>query len=323
MPFELPNPKEIFQYSIDFDRLAERIWQVQALANAPMAEFVKLMALEGMEFMPVSFFKDFEMRCGTDWNPDAVFFSSGTTGQARSKHHVRYLSVYQQSLLKGFHHHFPEGPYRVLGLMPSPEHALNSSLVWMVKTWMESFGLGGSGFFMHDFHGLKDALEDATIRGERILLIGLSYALLDFSERFPVGLPADTIVMETGGMKGQREELVRDDLHGRLKTAFKLDRIYSEYGMSEMLSQAYTDGGNRFRCPPWMKVVVTDLFLPGKRVGMGQTGRINIIDLANLHSCSFLRTDDLGRLHPDGSFEVLGRLDHAEMRGCNLMYWSD
>jgi hypothetical protein len=320
MPIRLPSPDEVFLQQLDFDTAAEMVWAWQRAHNAPMAEFCGLMQYDGPEFMPIEFFKDYELRCDTDWKPELVFRSSGTSGDARSTHFVRHAGIYRRSACAGFKHFFKEGQYTVFALLPSYLERQDASLVWMVTEWIKDFGAPGSGFYLDNFAALRQALAEAMDRRERILLIGVSFALLEFVEKMPIKLPPDAIVMETGGMKGKGEELVRADLHERLKAGFGLEKIYSEYGMTELLSQAYSDGTDRFRCPPWMRVVITDPYLPGVEVPFGEAGRINVIDLANMHSCSFIRTDDVGRAHEDGSFEVLGRLDHAELRGCNLMY---
>ena len=251
---------------------------------------------------------------------NTFFESSGTTGQTPSRHHVRDIQVYEMALLKGFTHFFPQQPYRILALLPSYLERGTSSLVHMVKTWMDHFGLAGSGFYLYNFEALEQAIGEAGDAGETILLIGVSFALLDFAEQYPQHLSTGSIVMETGGMKGRREELTRHELHERLSKGLGITNICSEYGMTELLSQAYAVKNGRFFTPPWMRIDIRDLHLSSLPRPIGSTGRICITDLANIHSCAFIETDDLGRQHLDGSIEVLGRVDHSELRGCNLMY---
>jgi hypothetical protein len=319
MESELPTWEEISAPDADFTALAARIWTVQCRDNAVIRRFCTALGVVRQQFIPISFFRDFDLRCGEDWQAAAVFQSSGTTASARSRHLVRDLDLYEHASVAGFRHFFPDGDYAIFALLPNYLQAGDSSLVQMVKHFILTFGAPDSGFYLDDFDALRNALYAAIERRERILLIGVTYSLLDFAASHGLQLPADAIVMETGGMKGRRKEMVRAELHAELKAGLGVDRIYSEYGMTELLSQAYTDGGERFFCPPWMRCVVTDLYIPGLVLPIGQVGRINLIDLVNVHSCAFIRTDDLGRSHVDGSFEVLGRLDHADLRGCNLL----
>lgn len=270
--------------------------------------------------MPIAFFKQFEMRTAAPWPVEAVFESSGTTGSTPSRHLLRDRSLYEENTLLGFRHFFPEKKYRILALLPHYLERGSSSLVHMVKVWMERLGLPESGFFLHDFEKLRQSLLEAKAAGEPILLMGVAYALLDFAEQYPLTLPPDSIVIETGGMKGRREELVRDELHRRLQKGLGLEQIRSEYGMTELMSQAYTVAQGRFRPAPTLRVRISDVHLDRLDQPAGVTGRIHLIDLANLHSCAFIATDDLGRWYPDGTFEVLGRIDTAELRGCSLMY---
>lgn len=321
----LPHHHEIFCKTPDFEELSSRIRAHQSTHNPVIKRFCDLLGTNHPTFIPISFFRDHEMKTGTDWQPEIVFESSGTTGQKTSRHLVREADLYQRSLMEGYRHFYGGEKRTILALLPHYLERGGSSLVYMVQQWIERFGNAGSGFYLHDLDQLRKALLTARDKNEKILLIGVSYALLDFADRGGLALPADAIVMETGGMKGRRKELIRTELHATLQEAFQLSGIHSEYGMTELLSQAYAipspnHPAGRFRCPPWMRVTITDPILPGRELPPGQTGRINITDLANLHSCAFIRTDDLGRAWPDGSFEVLGRLDHAEMRGCNLLY---
>lgn len=305
---------------LDFEALADRVWAYQVGSNATIGRYCALLGDFSRQWIPIRFFKDFDLRCGEDWEAEAVFRSSGTTGQLQSRHVVRDLGLYEQSLMSGFRHFYGEGEFAVLALLPSYLERGDSSLVHMVRVWMERFGTAGSGFYLHNFDALRQALGEAMERRERILLIGVSFALLDFVEGGGIALPPDAIVMETGGMKGRREEVSREALHSALRVGFGLPHIHSEYGMTELLSQAYSQGEGRFRCPRWMRVQIADPLNPMLLLPAGEPGRILITDLANVHSCAFIATDDSGILHEDGSFEVLGRLEGAELRGCNLLY---
>jgi hypothetical protein len=318
----LPEFHDIFAPDLDFKAAAAQLWEYQRRHNPVMRQFCEYLGTEAPTFMPISFFKDHDMRCG-DWTPEIEFRSSGTTGQKTSQHLVRDAELYRQTALRGYREFYGAGHRTIFALLPHYLERGQSSLVWMVKAWMDDFGNPGSDFYLHDLDGMKTAMQAAIDRSEPILLIGVSYALLDFAEAGGMQLPEGAVVMETGGMKGRKKEMVRAELHAVLKATFGVAGIHSEYGMTELLSQAYLlpeEAGGRFRCPPWMKVTITDPYLPDRELPAGQSGRINITDLANRHSCAFIRTDDLGRAYPDGSFEVLGRMDYAEMRGCNLMY---
>ncbi|MFK7969181.1 MAG: acyl transferase [Bacteroidia bacterium] len=303
----------------DFDEAAAALWAYQRSENAHIKRFCELLGNDAQTFIPIRGFKDFAMKDG-DWEAEAIFESSGTTGQIPSRHEVRDLAIYQKAALEGFFHFYPKQQYRILALLPHYLERGSSSLVQMVKMWTDEFGLPGSGFYLYNFEALQQSLAEAAGAREPILLIGVAYALLDFVEQFPIALPPDSIVMETGGMKGRKEEITRDELHQQLKQGLGVSQISSEYGMTELLSQFYAKESGRFFAPPWARAIISDLHLPDVPVAEGSSGRINIIDLANVHSCAFIATDDLGRQHPDGSFEVLGRIDNSELRGCSLMY---
>lgn len=307
------------QRPLSFEPLMQSLWRYQLATNPVIADFAQGLGRSEPFSIPIAFFKHFAMQCGT-WQAEAVFESSGTTGQVPSRHHVRDLDFYRRNVLRGFEEFFPLQPYRILALLPSYLERGNSSLVYMVQTWMENFGTEGSGFFLHDFAALRAAIADSNAKGERLLLIGVAFALLDFAEDQPQTLPPDSIVIETGGMKGRREELTREALHQRLKAGLGIEQVHSEYGMTELMSQAYTVAHGRFRPASTLRIWISDLHLDRLEMPVGQTGRLHLIDLANVHSCAFIATDDLGRWHEDGTFEVLGRIDQAEMRGCSLMY---
>jgi len=304
----------------DFGFWQQKLWEYQRMHNPYLQQLYQRIKPEGRFSLPIRFFKEFSLQTGGEWPIEAVFESSGTTGQTPSRHLVRDLGWYDRNVMRGFHAFFDPGPYRILGLLPSYLERGNSSLVRMVQVWIEQMGTEGSGFFLHDFEALRSAIREATIKGERILLIGVAFALLDFADEGGLNLPPNSIVIETGGMKGRREELTRPALHARLRNGLGIPHIHSEYGMTEMLSQAYTGADGRFRPSPTLQVRISDLHLDRLTLPYGRTGRIHLVDLANVHSCAFIATDDLGRQYEDGSFEVLGRIDNAELRGCSLMY---
>ena len=312
--------QNVFTGNFDFDDVAERIWQYQLAHNPVMQAFCNELGTTEQTFIPIQFFKEFEMRSGKGWEAEAVFKSSGTSGQQSSKHFVKDLKVYDEALMRGFQQLYGAEERAVFALLPNYLERGDSSLVYMVKRWIEEFGLPGSGFYLYNFDALNAALAEAMGNREQILLIGVSYALLDFVASHGIHLPSDAIVMETGGMKGRGAELTREQLHQALAKGFGLKEIHSEYGMTELLSQGYMNGKSGFQFPKWAKVVLTDVYNPLRKVEGASTGRINIIDLANVHSCSFIATDDLGRIDKEGRLEILGRLDHSELRGCNLLY---
>ncbi len=244
-----------------------------------------------------------------------------TSGHAaiRSKHFIKDLALYQRSFTEGFRHFYGEpSQYCILALLPSYLERDGSSLVFMANDLIAMSGHPDSGFYLDNYEALMEKMDVLTDRGERILLLGVSFALLDLAESHPTKM-RNTIVMETGGMKGRRRELIREELHGRLKDSFGVGAIHSEYGMTELLSQAYSKGGGVFACPPWMRVLVRDSNDPLHITDGRRTGGLSVIDLANMYSCSFLATQDLGNIHPNGLFEVLGRFDNSDVRGCNLL----
>jgi hypothetical protein len=272
---------------------------------------------EEIPFLPISFFKTHRV-CQDQ--PIVHTFESSGTGGNRSQHLVNDLSLYEQSFLPTFKIYLevPLEEVSILALLPSYLERNNSSLVYMVNALLPK-AHSTSGFFLNDFTALKNQLVENEKNKIKTLLIGVSFALLDFSEQFPMPLKHTTI-METGGMKGRREELTRIELHAVLCKAFQLTEIHSEYGMTELFSQAYSKGGGIFKCPPWMKVVCRDLQDPLSLLPAGKRGALNIIDLANQNSCSFIATEDVGIVHENGTFEILGRMNHAEIRGCNLLF---
>ena len=269
-------------------------------------------------FLPISFFKTHEVKSAEAKNA-TIFTSSGTTGQVSSRHFVRDLEIYKQSFTKAFEQSYGKvNDYCVLALLPSYLERTGSSLVFMVNNFIKQSGHSLSGFHLNDHKALRKKLTSLKAEKQKTLLIGVSFGLLNFVETEAFDWP-ELLVMETGGMKGRRKEIIRSELHDILKSGFGVSQIHSEYGMTELLSQAYSAKNGLYYPPPWMKVLTretTDPFALGKH---GSTGGINVIDLANINSCAFLATEDLGKVYSNGSFEVLGRFDEAEARGCNLM----
>ncbi len=272
--------------------------------------------LKEIPFLPIQFFKSKEVYCGK--SPDFFFSSSGTTGSTPSKHYIEDLKGYGASFLSGFEKFYGAiEDYCILALLPSYLEREGSSLIYMVDELIRRSKHASSGFYLNEYEKLHKTLEELESTRTKTLLIGVSFALLDFVEQYPMRLK-NTLIMETGGMKGRRKELIREELHQILCNGFGVDKIHSEYGMTELLSQAYSMELGIFQSPPWMKVLIRDSEDPLSYISKGKTGGINVIDLANTESCAFIATEDLGREVP-GGFEVLGRFDHSEIRGCNLL----
>ncbi|HLV64079.1 acyl transferase [Galbibacter sp.] len=321
------DPSAIFniQSEEDFNEVALMVFGFQYRNNKTYQEFCnhlgrtpkEVTLLEQIPFLPIEFFKSRKVVCDSDFH-DIIFTSSGTTGTVTSKHYVTDLSLYQESFRKGFSHFYGDiKDYTVLALLPSYLERSGSSLIYMANDMIESSEAKESGFYLHNIDELAEQIKTLDQSGRKILLIGVSFALLDLIETHQFSLK-NTIVMETGGMKGRRKELIRNELHHLLGKGFGLKKIHSEYGMTELLSQAYSKGDGIFGCPPWMKVIIRDPEDPLTLLPPGKSGGMNIIDLANLNSCSFIASQDLGKLKGD-NFEVIGRFDHSDIRGCNLM----
>lgn len=308
-----------------FEKIALKVFRLQYAQNAVYREYcqhlqkspIEVKAVSDIPFLPIGFFKTHRVTTSND-APEAVFTSSGTTGAQTSRHEVTDISVYRQSFRQAFSEFYGAAQnYAILALLPSYLEREGSSLVYMVSDLIEQSRNPHSGFYLNNLEALADKIESIGAT-QNILLIGVSYALLDLVENRTFNLQ-NAIVMETGGMKGKRRELIRDELHAILKKGFGTASIHSEYGMTELLSQAYSLTDGRFHTPAWMKVIARDPEDPLTLIGSGRNGGLNIIDLANINSCAFIATQDLGKVHPDGSFEVLGRFDNADIRGCNLM----
>lgn len=278
-------------------------------------------SLEQIPFLPISFFKSHKVKT-TSFDDELYFESSGTTGSTNSKHFIKEVAIYEKSFMKAFQLFFgsPED-YCVLALLPSYLERNNASLVYMADHLIKASNHKKSGFYLNNLAALKETILDNESKQKKTLLIGVSFALLDFAEAFPMSL-ANCVVMETGGMKGRRKEITRAELHNYLKAQWNLPQIFAEYGMTELLSQAYAKKNEIFYCPPWMKVLVRAQDDPLETLTVtnnARRGALNIIDLANIYSCAFIATEDVGQLHADGGFEVFGRMDVADIRGCSLM----
>ena len=318
--------KEIFDIKNDaeFEMLALSIFDYQMESNSIYAPYAALI-LKGkapnnifeIPFLPISFFKTEEVIC--QGRPvEEVFLSSGTSGD-QSKHLVSDISLYRESYLKAFELFYGDiTQYCILSLLPNYREREGSSLIYMVDDLISKSKHEQSGFYLNDYESLSMRLQKLEKEGQKTILFGVSYALLDLAEQFPQKLE-HTIIIETGGIKGKRKEMLKEELHQNLKAAFSLEVIHSEYGMSELLSQSYSNGEGIFKSPPWKKVLIRDTNDPLTIIGDNKTGGINVIDLANIYSCPFIATQDLGKTFEDGTFTVLGRFDNSDLRGCNLL----
>ncbi|RFZ81104.1 acyl transferase [Mucilaginibacter terrenus] len=323
-----PTQEQVFSITTqdEFNTVALQVFNYQFTNNAIYNTFVQAIgrsadsvtSVEQIPFVPVEFFKSQRVVTGRD-TEELVFTSSGTTGMITSSHLVIDVSWYEESFRRAFKLFYGDVKnYTVLALLPSYLEREGSSLIYMANDLIEQSGNPDSGFFLYDHDKLYSILKKQQADGKPTLLIGVTFALLDFVEQHSINFP-ELIVMETGGMKGRRKEVIREELHTILCSGFGVKTIHSEYGMTELLSQAYSKGEGVFNCPPWMKIIPRDTNDPLTLIEGEKTGGINIIDLANINSCSFIATQDLGRVYADGSFEVLGRFDNSDIRGCNLM----
>lgn len=309
-----------------FNALALEVFRYQAACNELYAHFLQLLSVDPANIhnikeipcLPISFFKSFDIQSGV-WAPQQIFTSSGTTGQQSSRHLVRDVEWYKSNALRGFEQFYgPVSNYCVLALLPAYLERSGSSLVLMADDFIQRSAHSRSGFYLYDLAAIAGAIRDCQSDGTPVLLLGVSFALWDLALQYPMPLDG-VIVMETGGMKGRRRELTRDELHTIFKDAFQVDAIHSEYGMTELLSQAYSKGEGLFYPAHTMRIITRDITDPLSPQQHLKTGAINVIDLANLDTISFIATEDLGKTYPDGSFEILGRLDASDLRGCNLM----
>ena len=309
----------------EFNALALEIFHLQSRSEPNYRTFLEGLQRNGpvgdvkrIPFLPISAFKEHDVLLDGQ-RPQITFTSSGTTGGNTSRHHVPWPDLYEASFLRSFTLSYGDPQeWRILALLPSYLEREGSSLVYMAERLIALSRDPLSGTYLDRPDRLSEVLHLSERDGKRTLLLGVTFALLDLAGRYPQKLE-HTIIMETGGMKGRRKEMVREEVHAELKAAFGVEKVHSEYGMTELLSQAWSQGDGRFRCPPWMQVRIRDVNDPFATVPAGRTGGIDVIDLANIASCSFIATQDLGRMHTDGSFEVLGRFDHSDVRGCNLL----
>lgn len=317
--FSISNNKQ-------FEKIALKVFRFQYDNNSVYREFCQFLNVEKQQvktlqqipFLPIQFFKSHEVLSSTE-KIQETFTSSGTTGMSTSRHFVTNITLYEESYRKGFAQFYGNiENYAVLALLPSYLEREGSSLIYMVDDLIKLSNHPESGFYLNNYDDLIQKLLQLDEAGENIILIGVTYALLDLIEKQQF-LLKNTIIMETGGMKGKRKEMIREELHELLCKGFGVNAIHSEYGMTELLSQAYSLGNGIFECPNWMQVLIRDTEDALSYVENGKTGGINVIDLANINSCSFIATQDLGKKQPNNSFEVLGRFDNSDIRGCNLM----
>ncbi len=309
-----------------FTDLALKIFNYQTENNPVYKEYLfhlgtnisEVDALNKIPFLPIEFFKTHKIITGQT-EPIKTFFSSGTSGMQRSSHYITDLDLYEKSFLTAFENQYgkPE-KICVLALLPGYLENESSSLVYMVDDLIKKSNHSKSGFYLNNHIELIQTLEFCKKQREKVILFGVSYALMDLADKMPFSIP-NTIIIETGGMKGKRKELTKKELHQFLSQKFGVETIHSEYGMTELLSQAYSSENGKFHCPPWMKILIRDTYDPFSFLEKEKSGGINIIDLANINSCSFIETKDLGKLNSYNSFEVLGRFDHSDIRGCNLL----
>lgn len=309
-----------------FEQVSLEVFRYQFEKNAVYNEYTTHLGIQmkdvknlaDIPFLPIDLFRSRNVVSGNN-SAEFVFTSSGTTGQEPARHYITDIGLYKKSFRKCFEFFYGNvNDYCILALLPSYQEQKDSSLVFMMEDLIKLSDHNDSSFYLNDTECLVFKIKETEAKKQKILLFGVSYALLDLAESYDFDLQ-DAIVMETGGMKGKRKELTRPELHDILKKGFSVKEIHSEYGMTELLSQAYSKGKGVFYAPPWMKIKIRDTYDPFNYVETGSTGGINIIDLANVNSCSFIETMDLGRSAPDGGFEVSGRYDNSSIRGCNLM----
>jgi hypothetical protein len=328
MPMPNPDPNSIFEVrdSIMFNNLALSIFHYQAESCPVYRDYIRhigvdpadVKTVEHIPFLPISFFKNFRVVSGAS-EDQQLFRSSRTTGQLPSTHHVTDIALYDRSIDAGFDSFYgdPKG-FAILALLPSYLERDDASLVYMAQRLMTRSGHPSNGFFLNDYLRLVDRLDELLSGNQRFILLGVTYALLDLATFSDFNLGSN-IVVETGGMKGRRKEMIRQELHRELCERYGVAAIHSEYGMTELLSQAWSSDSGKYHPVPWMRVSASEVNDPFQSVPAGESGILNVIDLANVNSCSFIATEDLGKVYHDGSFEVLGRLDQSEIRGCSLM----
>jgi phenylacetate-coenzyme A ligase PaaK-like adenylate-forming protein len=320
--------EKIFQIksNIEFEECCLQVFNYQIDNNKVYADWVSALGIKrtnvnsllDIPFLPISLFKTHKV-VTSDAPFDIVFSSSGTTGNNTSKHFIKDIGLYKKSFLTIFESLYGNtNEMVIIGLLPSYLERNGSSLIYMCENLIHKSGKAESGFYLNEFTALNSLLQKLQQQNQKTILFGVAYALLDFAETKPVAWD-NLIVIETGGMKGRRKEMIREELHNTILENWPLHHIHSEYGMTELLSQAYLGDNKVFKCPPWMQVLIRDTSDPFQCIGENKTGGINIIDLANIDSCSFIATQDLGKKINDDTFEVLGRFDHSDIRGCNLL----
>ncbi|MDB5158609.1 MAG: Acyl-protein synthetase, LuxE [Mucilaginibacter sp.] len=323
-----PDKQQVFSINNQeqFNNTTLQTFQYQAKTCKVYADFIAglridpatVTSVQQIPFLPIEFFKGHSILSSTD-DVQVTFTSSGTTGMITSSHYVTDVSWYEESFRKTFKLFYGDiKEYTILALLPSYLERQGSSLIYMAQYLITQSNNPDSGFYLYNHADLAAQLNKQQQAKKPTLLIGVTFALLDFVEQYQNDFP-ELIVMETGGMKGRRKEMIREELHNTLCKGFGVDAIHSEYGMTELLSQAYSKGFGIFNCPPWMRIITRDTNDPLSIVTNGKAGGINVIDLANINSCSFIATQDLGKIYEDESFEVLGRFDNADIRGCNLL----
>ncbi len=317
--FSINNERQFIDTALQiFRRQAENCLVYRKFLDGLKINPTNIHSIQDIPFLPIEFFKSHKVLSTTD-SVEITFTSSGTTGIITSSHYISDVSWYTESFRKAFTLFYGDiKNYTVLALLPSYLEREGSSLIYMAEDMIKQSGKPGSGFFLYNHEELYQLLKKQEEAQKPTILIGVTFALLDFIEQYTLNSP-ELIVMETGGMKGRRKEMIREELHHKLCKGFGVEAIHSEYGMTELLSQAYSKGNGIFNCPPWMKIITRDTNDPMTTLNNDKAGGINVIDLANFNSCSFIATQDLGKVYADNSFEVLGRFDNSDIRGCNLL----
>jgi phenylacetate-coenzyme A ligase PaaK-like adenylate-forming protein len=323
-----PSKQQVFSitHQEQFNNIALQVFQYQAqncsvyktFLSGLKVDLASITKIQDIPFLPIQFFKAQHILSSAD-DVQVTFTSSGTTGMITSSHYITDVSWYEESFRKAFQLFYGDiKDYTILALLPAYLERPGSSLIYMAQDLITRSSNPDSGFYLYNHDDLLEQLKKQQLTKKPTLLIGVTFALLDFVEQHQITFP-ELIVMETGGMKGRRKEMIREELHETLCKGFGVDTIHSEYGMTELLSQAYSKGAGIFNCPPWMQVITRDTNDPLSIITNGKAGGINVIDLANINSCSFIATQDLGKIHPNGDLEILGRFDNADIRGCNLL----
>ncbi len=314
------------QNEYDFNTTAIEVFYYQYNNNLIYQQWINnlginpkdITTVEDIPFMPISLFKSHKIK-SFEGNSEIIFQSSGTTGNQTSKHYVKSIALYRESYKRAFKYMYGNiEQYTILALLPSYLEREGSSLIFMTEDLIKSSKDSHSGFYLYNYLDLHNILNKLSEQNKKVLLLGVSFALLEFAENYNINYK-DLIVMETGGMKGKRKEILRQELHSILQKSFGVKQIHSEYGMTELMSQAYSNGNGIFEYPPWMKILIRDPNDPLSLIAKGKTGGINVVDLYNLYSCSFIATQDLGKLLENNRFEILGRFDNSDIRGCNLL----